>query len=116
MTIEELAAQRCADNWNELKVNGCTSWEASDFLGYIPVAQLLYRRLTERIHHAIKDFEAGDKGALDEFRLVEPVDPLVEAIRSAILTDAVKEDANRLRNRLAKHGLEIVEIGKPDHG
>lgn len=84
MTIEELAAQRCADNWNELKVNGCTSWEASDFLTNYGNFRIQYRRLVERIHYAIEAFEAGDKDALEPFKLVEPVDPLLLEAREIV--------------------------------
>lgn len=109
MTIEELAAQRCADNWNELKVNGCTSWEASDFLTNYGNFRIQYRRLVERIHYAIEAFEAGDKDALEPFKLVEPVDPLLLEAR-----EIVKEILDPIRHAKCNCRAEIDE-GDWDH-
>ena len=46
--------------------------------------------------------------------LPKPVDPLVEAIREASVSDADDGDASRLRAALAKRGLKLVEVGDAD--
>ena len=48
------------------------------------------------------------------FILPKPVDPLVEAIREASVSDADDGDASRLRAALAKRGLNLVEVGDAD--
>ena len=50
------------------------------------------------------------------FILPKPVDPLVEAIREASVSDADDGDADRLRAALAKRGGSIVfkEVGDAD--
>ena len=50
------------------------------------------------------------------FILPKPVDPLVEAIREASVSDADSGDAERLRAALAKRGGRIVfkEVGDAD--
>ena len=50
---------------------------------------------------------------LSRFILPKPVDPLVEAIREASVSDADDGDASRLRAALAKRGGRIVfkEVG-----
>ena len=50
------------------------------------------------------------------FILPKPVDPLVEAIREASVSDADDGDADRLRAALAKRGGRIVfkEVGDAD--
>lgn len=48
------------------------------------------------------------------FILPKPVDPLVEAIREASVSDADDGDASRLRAALAKRGLKLVEVGDAD--
>ena len=48
---------------------------------------------------------------LDRFILPKPVDPLVEAIREASVSDADSGDAERLRAALAKRGLKLMEVG-----
>jgi hypothetical protein len=49
----------------------------------------------------------------DLFRFIipKPVDPLVDAIREASVSDADSRDAERLRAALAKRGLKLVEVG-----
>ena len=51
---------------------------------------------------------------LFRFILPKPVDPLVEAIREASVSDADDGDASRLRAALAKRGLKLVEVGDAD--
>jgi len=48
------------------------------------------------------------------FILPKPVDPLVDAIREASVSDADSRDAERLRAALAKRGLKLVEVGDAD--
>lgn len=52
--------------------------------------------------------------SLNRFTLPKPVDPLVEAIREASVSDADDGDASRLRAALAKRGLKLVEVGDAD--
>ena len=51
---------------------------------------------------------------LGDLILPKPVDPLVEAIREASVSDADDGDASRLRAALAKRGLKLVEVGDAD--
>lgn len=83
--LKQLAAQKCADDYNATEVGGVANWRPETFMGNSE-----HRSLYERIHHAIIAYEAGDKTALDPFRLVEPVDPLLREARE--LCAAVVED------------------------
>lgn len=44
--------------------------------------------------------------------IIQPADPVVEAIREMALTDATQDDAERLRKALASRGLEITELSR----
>lgn len=117
MTIAELAAQRCADEWNDARIHNLRSWEARYFVEGVqnPCAQ--YRRLVERIHHAIEDFEAGDEDALEPFKLKPPVDPLeAEAKKFAEIwapemvtphAPARLERLKRMAEAALRRGMEI---------
>lgn len=109
MTIEELAAQRCAEEWNEAEICARRAWKADYFLSDPQDASSLYRLLVERIHHAIEAFEAGDKDALEPFKLVEPVDPLLLEAR-----EIVKEILDPIRHAKCNCRAEIDE-GDWDH-
>ncbi len=54
------------------------------------------------------------KERLSRLIIPKPVDPLVEAIREASVSDADDGDADRLRAALAKRGLKLVEVGDAD--
>lgn len=119
MTLEQLAAQKCADDFNE-EGGRLTKWAAGQFVGiHNHWIRIVHRRLYERIHLAIIAYEAGDKAALDPFRLVEPVDPLVEAMSVAMCGvpgEDYRKTAVELRAELTKRGLEIVETGRDERG
>lgn len=109
MTIEELAAQRCADEWNESELSLQYKWKPTNFIESARSQRVQYRLLVERIHHAIEAFEAGDKDALEPFKLVEPVDPLLLEAR-----EIVKEILDPIRHAKCNCRAEIDE-GDWDH-
>lgn len=117
----ELAAQRCADLANGVfrartGRDGC--YRAVHFLAKTTTGsqEALYLYV-ERVDAAITAYEAGDKTALDEFRLVEPVDIVSEVIAGEDWPTLDPDKAGILfREKLAEKGLEIVEIGRAERG
>lgn len=123
MTIEELAAQRCAEEWNEAEICARRAWKADYFLSDPQDASSLYRLLVERIHHAIVAFEAGDKDALEPFKLKPPVDPLeaeaekfAESWAPEMVTPHAPARLEHLK-RMAEAALRRgYEIGRAERG
>ena len=131
-TIEERALALV----NEVK--GCEKWKTVKVSDLVP-AEALFASL-EAHDATLAEFEAFKREVsdsvehyLDQWRysipsrevfacqfgsfiLPKPVDPLVEAIREASVSDADDGDADRLRAALAKRGGSIVfkEVGDAD--
>ena len=127
MTIEELAAQRCAEEWNEAEICARRAWKADYFLSDPQDASSLYRLLVERIHHAITAYEAGDKTALEPFNLKPPVDPMEEVVREFYASHCEnkgrsvaaaawrngKYPVTEAQKSLLRHG---IELGRAERG
>ena len=84
----------------------------------VEVAFAFYIDAVSRAAREVEDWldkvgcQSGHKTARERLRslmLPDPQDPLVEAIRKAILTDAHDEDAKRLRDELAKRFKDAAD-------
>ncbi len=73
-----------------------------------------FRRKVSDKAEVVKKLHPTAACYLGDLILPKPVDPLVEAIREASVSDADDGDASRLRAALAKRGLKLVEVGDAD--
>jgi hypothetical protein len=70
-----------------------------------------FRRKVSDKAEVVKKLHPTAACYLGDLILPKPVDPLVEAIREASVSDADDGDASRLRAALAARGLKLVEVG-----
>jgi hypothetical protein len=90
----------------------CRALEAHD--ATLAEFEAFRRDVSDAVEFDKANYEGLCFPRLSRFILPKPVDPLVEAIREASVSDADDGDASRLRAALAKRGLKLVEVGDAD--